>query len=262
MLPNTPGLATKPGNGVAVPVAPSGAAGTIRQAAEAAAEVYAPTEVEKHAQVLIQAWEARLKEQTRNYVRKAMEQHRKGPEIAEPMVPVFPPYPYWGLFMAGPFQPLGAANGPFLPNKMIRADDPAFMLYAIWRNPGCVSWACPGPSACELMGGWEAQLWMRLGNLTTWSAGPAHGPINVTLENYPTCASFGWVPLTLPAPPDGQPDLYEINTTVDITGPGTVSFAGFATWAFDPDIDMLTPLLGTGPHWQFEVPVRFMVYTK
>lgn len=236
--------------------------GSVRQAAEAAADVYTSNEMEKHANALIDAWKTQLKAQSRAYVNEAMRLHREGPQIAEPNLPTYPIYPYWGLFMAGPFQPMGGADGPFMPNKIIRAGDPAFMLYALWRNPGSVGWISPGPSACELMGGWQAQVYMRTGNLTTWTAGPSYGPYNVKFGNYPSCAEFGYVPLTLSTPPNGQPDLYEINTTVDIVGPGEVSFAGFATWAFDPDYDPFLPFLGTGGHWQHEVPTRFMVYTK
>lgn len=235
---------------------------SVRQAAEAAAEVYEANEIDKHAAALIDAWSLKLKEQTRSYVKQATLMARSArQEIAGPINPSTPLYPYWGLFMAGPFQPLGGANGPFLPHKIIKAGEPAFMLYALWRNPGCMNWLCPAPSACELMSGWDAQIWMRTGNLTNWTPGQAFGPYNIKLGNYSSCSEFGYVPLNFPTPPNGQPDLYEINATVDITGPGAVSFAGFSTWAYDPDFDALSPFLSTTPHWQFETPMRFMVYT-
>jgi hypothetical protein len=244
--------------------------GTVKEAAEAAAEVYAPAEINKQRRVILEAVEARLKEYTKRYVKRAMKAHREGPpeelEMAEAIGPVYPPYPYWDLFLAGPFQPLGGgAAGPFLPQKIIRADDPAFMTCHLWRNPECINWACPAPSACEMMSGWTATVWLRTTNFTKTVAGPAFGPFEIKLPNYPDCIYSFDVPLdgSFPVPPNGAPDLYEVNATVDITGPGAVSFAGYATWMFDPDTDPLWWFFPeVGPQYQYDVPVRLLVYTK
>lgn len=242
----------------------SASATTVAAAAMQASETYGAGELEQHAEALISAWEVKLRQQTKSYVARSMEARRKGPgeELAGPFGPVWPLYPYWNLFLAGPFQPLGGgAAGPFMPHKIIRAADPTFMLGAIWRNPACVNWVCPAPSACELMSGWTAQIWLRTCNLTKCAAGPSFGPIDIDFTAYPNCTNFFFRAINFPAPPDGEPDLYEMNATVDITGPGVVSFAGYSTWVYDPDYDPFPPMPAVSPHWLYDRPVRLLVYT-
>jgi hypothetical protein len=220
-------------------------------------------ELENAADELIAAWEVKLGQQAERYVERAMKQHKKGPgeELAEPFGPVWPLYPWWNLILAGPFQRLGGAGGPFLPNKIIRADESAFMLGVVWRNPECINWTCPAPSACEIMSGWTARVWLRTCNLTRCMAGPSFRPRDIVFPAYPTCTNFFRQRIHFPAPPDGAPDLYEMNATVDITGPGVVSFAGYSTWVFNPDYDPFPPMPGVGPHWLYDHPVRLLVYT-
>jgi hypothetical protein len=236
---------------------------SVAAAAMAAAESYAADEVDAQTQAMMEAWKIMLKGQSRRYVKWAMKEamERREAEIAEPIGPVFPLYPYWNLLLAGPFQPLGGPGGPFLPHKIMRAGDPAFMLGALWRNPACINWVCPAPSACELMSGWNAQVWLRTCNLTTCTRGPSFGPFNIVFTPFPNCTNIFEIPITFPTPPQGEPDLYEANATVDITGPGVVSFAGYSTWVFDPDSDPFPPLPGVGPQLQYDIPARFLVYT-
>jgi hypothetical protein len=71
-------------------------------------------------------------------------------------------------------------------------------------------------------------------------------------------------PGVFPPPPQGQPVLYELNVTADVTGPAPEPFAGFCTWVFDPDSEPATwppTLPAVGPHWQYEIRMRFMTYT-
>jgi hypothetical protein len=222
--------------------------------------------LEKQADEIIAAWEDKLSKFSDKYVAGAMKEHMKGPgegqEIAGPFGPVWPLYPWWNLILAGPFQRLGGAGGAFLPHKVIRWDDDTFMLGVVWRNPACINWACPAPSACEIMSGWTARVWLRTCNLTRCVAGPGFRITpDIVFPAYPTCRNFFRRFIRFPAPPQGAPDLYEMNATVDITGPGVVSFAGYSTWVFDPDWDPFPPMPPVGPHWQYDHPVRMLVYT-
>ena len=54
------------------PIAAAAVGGSIRQAAQAAAETCAPDEIEKHAQAIMDAWKARLEVRTRDYTRRML----------------------------------------------------------------------------------------------------------------------------------------------------------------------------------------------
>ncbi len=154
--------------------------GTLSEAAEVAARQYAPEEVEEQAEVIRGYVEARLQARTEQYLERAYELARRRPEIeaAEPIGPVFPLYPYWNLLLYGPFQPLGGAGGPFLPHKIIRVGEPAFVIATLWRNPACMNWACPAPSAATLMSPYEMRMRLDLMNFTTVQNVPGPPPVN------------------------------------------------------------------------------------
>jgi hypothetical protein len=273
---------------------------TVRAAAEYAAEAFAPDEVEKHAQAIMDAIEARLKEQTRKYIKEAMAQKEKAvravaggeqlrekaarggvredqQEVAGPIgQPLFfPPYPWFELLCAGPFQlvpgPVIPATGPFLPHKVIRANEFAFMIGILWRNSGGINWDPFNPSAAAVMSGMNFTVWFEPINLTNVTNVPAGlgpftfnpigpGPLNLFLVPMP--------PGTFPTPQSGRAHLYEINMTVDVTGPGptvaSLPFSGFSTWLFDPDQEPpvfpppITP--GVPSQLQHDVPARFLVH--
>jgi hypothetical protein len=258
------------------PVAP---VGTVRQAAEAAAELYAPDEVEKHAQAIGESWVGVLNQRTKMYAKRKREMAREaGLEAAEPAAAG---YVWWNLLLGGPFQPVaGAAAGPFLPHKIIRAGEPAFMLAVLWRNPDPIDGG-GGPSASTVMIPYNYNIWFETINLTTVTNGPDFGPINANFG----AGIFGYlnwhvIPIAFPAPPEGRPNLYEMNMTVDITQAG-LPFAGFSTWVLDPDAE--APFGGPGTTWVFwdpdigwvrilpvpgapgglqhDTPARFLVYT-
>jgi hypothetical protein len=251
---------------------------TVLEAAESAAKIYSPEEVEDQGQAIMQAVEARLKARTDQYVERAYQLARDGSgiEIAEPIGPVAPLYPYWNLLLYGPFQPFGGAGGPFLPSKIIKAGEPAFVIATVWRNPACINFACPAPSAATLMSPYELTVRLELFNFTNVSNPPApaftfaplgFGNINSVL--------FSLGPF--PAPQQGVPALYEAFLTADVTGPGAVGavlpFAGYTTWIFDPDTEPaifppplppfgVPPFLGFVPQlWQLDIPARFLVYS-
>jgi hypothetical protein len=114
------------------------------------------------------------------------------------------------------------------------------------------------------MSGWNAQVWLRTFNFTLGAAGPSYGPFDIVLGAFPDCLTiqYQWIHNDLPQPLQGEPHLYEVSATVDITAPGAVPFAGYTTWHLDPDWDPFPPMLTTAPHWQFEIPARFVVYVE
>lgn len=242
---------------------------SIAAAAQEAATIFAPDEIEKHANVLMDAWGSILKKRTDEYTKQAMSMAQgEGLEIGEPISPgAFGiPYPWFDVLLAGPFQPLGGAGGPFLPQKIIAAGEPAFMLGAVWRNPACVNWLCPSPSAATLMSPINLRIWLETCNVTTCTNGPDFGPINFDPLG-PGFLNLFFVPLNFPIPPEGRPNLYEMNATADASGPvAGLPFAGYSTWIFDPDLQppIFPPLLrpGVPPHWDYDKPARFMVYKK
>lgn len=253
---------------------------TVRAAAAAAAEAYAPDEVEKHAQVILDAWVAKLKEQTREYTRVAMAQAARKPEalaqggvqaeLAGPIstAPLLPTYAWFDLFCAGPFQ--FAPGAAFLPHKVIQVTEFAFMLGVLWRNPAPINFIPGNPTAAAMMAALNFSAWFEGINLTNVTNGPDFGPFP---QPQPGPIGGGFIntffaimpPGTFPAPPQGRPHLYELNMTVDVTGPGivpaTLPFSGFATWQFDPDTTPPTLLPGTAPTFKQDVPCRFLVHS-
>jgi len=235
---------------------------TVAEAASVAAEMYAPEEMEEHAQVMIDAWRARLAEQNKIYARRVRELSREQPEIAEP-ISLFGLYAWWNLLLAGPFQIL-QPNGPFLPHKIIKHGEPAFFLAALWRNPLGINFDPTSPSAATVMTKWTFSLILQTINLTSVTDGPDLPP------GWPLVSTFSpgnidilFIPIAgLPAPRQGKPDLYEANMTVDIVAPfGAIPFAGYSTWVLDPDNE--PPFLFVppqGPRLQHDIPARFMVY--
>jgi hypothetical protein len=247
---------------------------TVSGAAAAAAEIYATGEVEHHARFIAEAWAAKIKKQTNLYVQKAtaLAQGEKLEE-AEPWTPTAPPYPWWNLLLAGPFQPTAPApGGPYLAQKIFRANEPAFMLGAVWMNPAPINWTPPGPSAATMMGPLNLTIRLETINLSTVTNGPDPAPVVMApiavAPGLPFLKMF-IVPIGggfFAAPPQGQPHLYEMNCTGDISGPvAGLPFAGFSTWVLDPDLEppIFPPLLmpGVPPTWQHDIPARFLVYT-
>lgn len=266
-------------------VAVKAAVGTVREAAEAAAEAYATDEIEKHAQAIMEAWAAKMKSLTRQYTKRARELARgKGSRLAGPITQTSPQYPWWNVLIAGPYQPEPASGGPYMPHKIFTASEEAFMIGGVWLNPEPINWSPPGPSAADLMAGYDLTIRFETINLTSVAAGPNLGPIEMKPifdwpDGDPDFKTFrvDLGPGIFSEPPQGRPHLYELNVTADITGPAPQAMAGFATWVFDPDEEPSIWPLPTWPsdfppiewflwwwpqHWQFERPARFLVYKR
>lgn len=247
---------------------------SVLEAATAAAEIYATDEFEKHGKFIADAWAAKIKKQTNLYVQRALSLARgEGLEEAEPWTTTSPAYPWWNILLAGPFQPgAPAAGGPYLPHKIFRANEPAFMIGGIWMNPAPINWGPPGPSAADMMGALNLRINLETINLSNVANGPDPAPVVMAPIGLAAGPSF-FKPFVVsigsgffPAPPDGKPNLYELNCTADVTGPVPgLPFAGFSTWVLDPDFEppIFPPSLmpGVPPMWQHDIPARFMVYT-
>jgi hypothetical protein len=270
-------------------IAAAAPSGSVSEAAALAAETFGPDEVKEQAAAIAEAWKVKLSEQTLQYTKAALALARKSraphteeePELAEPWAWVgggLPPYPWWNVLLGGPYQPgispgpFAGPPGPYAPHKIIAANEWAFMITAVWRNPAGINWNPMNPSSAIMMGALNLNLWFETINLTNCVNGPDFGPfvyaplgggfINVGFVLFP--------PGAFAAPPNGKPALYELNMTADVAGPiAGLPFAGFATWVYDPDLEpaiwpppfFIPPGFPAMPHWQFERPARFMVYT-
>jgi hypothetical protein len=230
-------------------------------------------------QAVLDAWTTRITILTDKYAERATAM-AKGRGVVEaeagPVTyPFFlPPYPWWNVLLAGPYQPFVGVG----PQKNFQAGQFAFVVGALWLNPAPINWFPPGPNPATVMGGWNMKINFETMNLSTVAAGPAIHPI----EMNPIGASFGppffkpffrlLGPGVFPVPAQGTPHLYEMNVTADISGPAPQPFfAGYSTWVYDPDMEPPVwppqlPIPGLNlppvfPHWQYDIPMRFLVYT-
>jgi hypothetical protein len=226
-------------------------------------------EQKKAVDTVLDAWEARMKKLTDDYIAEAEEVVRAE---AGPVVRTRRPYPWWNILLAGPFQP-AIAGGP---QKNFMANQFAWVAGALWLNPAFINWGPPGPNAATVMAGWNMRINFHTINLTTVAAGPTLRPVRMhPIFRWPGPPWFKRFyrrlgPGIFPVPQQGVPDLYELNVTADISGPAPQPFfAGYATWVFDPDVEpAVWPPRMPGanrptvfPHWQYEIPMRFLVYT-
>ncbi len=222
-----------------------------------------PKELIERQMAQLEAFAEELKQRTDEYVRKAMEDARSKPgevnmEIAEPIGPTRPLYPWWDVYVVGPFQPIGyPPHGPFLPHKIVQPGY-VFLWAVIWRNPAPIDWIYGNPSAAQIMNGRRYMLNCELLNLSTVTNGPdVHVAGAFTVGGY---IDFHLLVVRLPRPPQGRPHLYECNVTVD-TSEDAQPMAAFATWVYDLDRE---PAFLHRPyvrqHWHHEQPMRFLVY--
>jgi hypothetical protein len=242
----------------------------------------APAAVEPALQEIVDSYEKTLAGMTKLYeaqiaeIESAAKASEAAPLIAGPVSTHFGVrYQWWNLLVLGPFQRV-APLGPFRPSKIIRHGEDAWMVVALWRNPRPLPGG-PNPSASQIMAPFRYRIRGEMINLSSVSNGPDFAPITGTFGGGFTNIHTVRVP-AVRQPTDGQPDLYEVNFTVDILGPGPglPPFAGFATWVFDPDVEppfvlprVLLPdgrvltvrVPGTSAGLEHDTPARFLVYT-
>jgi hypothetical protein len=224
----------------------------------AAAEGATAEQVEAAAQPIIESLRARLNALTEQQTKYATEQIRsKAQGLTGSDTLSSPRYRWFDMLMVGPF------SFPFLPspNKIIPSGTPSFMICVLWRNPAPIGWI-PGPSAANVMAGYTVQVRLETINLSAVTNGPDFVPPPIVF-NPVSNLDFYVVPLTFPVPAEGNPQLYEINMTADVIGPGPGhAFAGYSTWVLNTDDDLpflFLPYVPAGP--QHDVPARVLVYT-
>lgn len=258
---------------------------SVREAAVEAMDEFPLDQPDKHAKKLMEAWAARLKFDTDQFGKKAssiaariaqeakMGQSGVAKAATGPVTGV-PPYPWWDIVIAGPFQTPPAPGGPFLPNKIFVPNEPAFCIGAVWLNPFPINWAPAGPSSAVVMNAFNLTINFSIINLVAVTAGPNPASVIMApLGGWPF-SPFPWLhlfflplgPGIFPMPLEGQPVLYEMNVTADVAGPVPgLPFAGFCTWVFDPDFEPATwppAIPPVVPGWQYDIPMRFMTYRQ
>lgn len=188
--------------------------------------------------------------------------------LAKPKTEITTMPGWWNVWVYGLH--LDPAPGhPLTPQKMVKVGDRFYVTTIVWFNP-----VGGATSPCNLITnlGQGIDIQYHTGNLNTWNLGP--GPMNV-VHNIPLVPNQCWyvdyLELTAQA---GWEACYEMNICALIKGcaPGAKPpLAGFATAIRDIDSDTFyppatpwgggaTPAPGVGARWEFDIPLRFMIY--
>ena len=219
----------------------------VVKAAEMEVPADVPIELIEKAEPVIQNYLDYLEERNEIYAQELGETQLKV-EAGQPIVSGFQ---YWNVFTMGPYQFRG--NPPYLPSRIIAANDWALMLGVIWLNP-----VIPSP---WVFAGREYQVRFETINLSRVSDGPDG---NLPPRVFPSAANLRSINPVVWWFQPREAGLYETTLTVDLTLAG-MPFAAFSTWHYDPEphlgIPGQTPSIPR-PHWHHDVPARFMVYRE
>jgi len=190
-----------------------------------------------------------------------MRYEEERPEIAEPEN-------WWNLWAWGPYQPPGTLR----PHRVIRVGEPFYIFTILWLNP----WWPQQVSSCELLTNMCGRFEIKYctGDVCKWVRGP--NELNVIHEidmipNQCWYVDFVYVPEAQP----GWESCYEMSICARVLGckdkPGaSLPFAGFASAVRNIDWDIFypapptplpTPWPGLGPHWEWSIPIKFMIYS-
>jgi hypothetical protein len=177
--------------------------------------------------------------------------------MAKPRLEVAEPYLWWNLYSLGPFQHF-APDGPLPPNQVIKLGETAWITTVLVLNPHPILPPPPGMSPCHVLSdfGLPYEIQYQTCNMTACATGVPSG-----LQTGSLVPGVCYYVRVLEFTPT-QPGLYETNISARILGnpPGITAphFAGFARWIYNPDPEMFWP--GSTPGWQYDFPVKFMVY--
>jgi len=194
---------------------------------------------------------AQMEARIQSVIEEAQTRVEARPEIAE--LPG-----WWNLWAVGPFQRPGLQ-----PGKVIKAGQQACVATVLWLNPHYPSTGVG--SACSILSTLACNFEIKYctGNLCTWQPGPQ--ALNA-VRKVEVAADRCWYVDVLCFTPDASWEgCYEMHICANVRGckpEVPTPFAGFVTWVRDFDADVLYPPggpPGAGPHWQFEIPIRFMV---
>lgn len=181
-------------------------------------------------------------------------------------------YQFFDMIAVGPFQPIG--SGPFRPNRIIRAGEPAFLIAAIWRNPAPLGFTPGNPSAAEVMAGQPYTVRGVTVDVNNVTSGPPVGPVNATFGAGFVDFHILSIP-TLPPPADLAPRLLDITLTIDVrsVASGLPPFAGYASQWYQidreppfvfptiPFVGGPIPVPGLVPSFVQDIPVRVLIYS-
>ncbi|MCI0388269.1 MAG: hypothetical protein MOB07_05835 [Acidobacteria bacterium] len=182
------------------------------------------------------------------------------PELAEP-------YGWWDLFAIGPIQPgagyYGVDGPPFLPHRVIRKGEKAYIVTILILNPFPLKVPPYGLIPCEVLSNFclPFKLDYHTCDTTYCTRGPEN--LNVCHEGQLKPGKCFYVDvLCFEAEKEGC--IFETNICGRILGCHdeygkectAPPFAGFVRWVKDIDKDLF---LGS-PGLEFDNPVRFMVY--
>jgi len=172
-----------------------------------------------------------------------------GPEVAELQG-------WWDLIAFGPIQ-VPSINGPYLPNDVIRAGEPAYIVTVLILNPFLV--LNNQITVCELLStlALPYEITYQSGNLTDWTPAPA--PLTSEKEDlYLVPHQCFYVDVLEFVPYDEDEVMYEMNISARIFGCGenyAPPLAGFAREVVDFDPSFFAPAPGL-----IGAPIRFLVY--
>jgi hypothetical protein len=177
--------------------------------------------------------------------------------MATPRPQVAEPFLWWNLYSLGPFQSF-APDGPLPPHQVIKLGETAWITTVLLLNPWPILPPPPGISPCHLLSdfGLSYEIQYQTCNLTTCATGIPSGKQAGSLS-----PGACWYVNVFEFAPTAV-GLFETNISARILGNAPTQtaphFAGFARWIFDPDPEMFWP--GSTPGWQYDFPVKFMVY--
>ena len=159
---------------------------------------------------------------------------------------------WWDLYARGPYQHV-APGGPLRAHQVIKLGETAYVTTVILLNARHI--VRPGPiSPCQLLTGYDSiEIRYQSGNLTTW----AQGGLNV-VHSEPLVVDQCRYVHTQEFTPQ-QEGMFSLHISARIVAPGSL-FAGFARWVgdYDPGSIFGTPT----PGYQFDMPIRYMVYSS
>ena len=185
-------------------------------------------------------------------------------------------YKYWDCLLLGPYQ----RSYMDRPTKIIVANEPALMVGLIWINRDRATDG--GVSGAEFLAGRPYSACFRAIEISSSLNVVSHTArgtfASLPNEFVPVYWSFQ------PKDPGDFPTMYEVHFAVDIAVSG-LPFATFATWHWDPESDQSIPgwnvpllmrwLYGASdvpdipidnpalqPHFDHDIPARFLVYKK
>ena len=217
----------------------------------AAAGLQVPAEIQDRAQHVVDNYVAFLQERTQAYVQRMTAPR---PEAGEPTLPGG--YQYWNCLTVGPYQFM--TDPPYRPSKIIAADEWALMLGIVWINP--LNSPGGGLSGTIVLGARDYRVRFETINLSDVANGPDRQFAGTFPSPAPVVNTFLW--WFRPSDPGRNPNLYETTLTADIVQIGQ-PMAAFSTWHYDADTE--PTFLGRPtvyPHWQHDIPARFLVYQK